>query len=376
MDYKTASATVRKYGLRILVAAEGEIALVAVGSKDAGPLCEVKEFSVTAFVRKKRTKKELKSRGVEPFDKLFTKTVAGPPPAKTDHDVVECGSAFEPLMPAPRRGLYGGNPPVLNAQKWFSALRSGIGITNPTGAYPRGLSVGTLGFFLERPGGKRYLVSNNHVIGRSNEAKSGESVVQPGTLDLTGLELQLMSSLSKLRSQTEVAKVEALVPLEFRDEQTIPTNRVDAAMAELTGSGRKLSELARLTYGGSLRGVAPAYRVDSNGSVQGSARVYKVGRTTGYTEGRVVALAGTAFVPYPGGEGFFSDQIVIQATDDNVGPFSDRGDSGSGVLNDRHDLVGLLFAGSEQQTLVNPIAHVLRELREASGIDDLRVVTV
>jgi hypothetical protein len=375
MDYKTARKTVRRYAARMLVEEAGEILLVGVGSKDAGPLCDVKEFSVTAFVKNKHTKKELRSRGVEPFDKLFERTVAGPPPARTDIDVVECGSAFEPLLPAPRRGLYGGNPPVLNAQKWFSTLRSGIGITNPTGNYPRGLSVGTLGFFVEG-GSKRYLVSNNHVIGRSNEAKAGESVVQPGTLDLTGLELQLMSSSSKLKSRTEIATVEAVVPLQFRDEDNTPTNRVDAAMAGLTSSGRELTELARLTFGGGIRGVAPAYRVDATGSVQGSARVYKVGRTTGYTEGRVVALAGTAFVPYPGGEAFFGDQIVVQATDDNVGPFSDRGDSGSGVLNDRHELVGLLFAGSEQQTLVNPIAHVLAKLREASGIADLSVVTL
>ena len=68
------------------------------------------------------------------------------------------------------------------------------------------------------------------------------------------------------------------------------------------------------------------------------------------------------------------NQIAIEATADNVGPFSDSGDSGSGVLNDRHELVGLLFAGSPGRTLVNSIADVINELRNATGLN-LDVVT-
>ena len=50
-------------------------------------------------------------------------------------------------------------------------------------------------------------------------------------------------------------------------------------------------------------------------------------------------------------------------------------DSGSGVLNDRHELVGLLFAGSDFHTLVNPIGHVRSQLRAAAGINSLEVIT-
>ncbi len=78
-------------------------------------------------------------------------------------------------------------------------------------------------------------------------------------------------------------------------------------------------------------------------------------------------------IPYPSGSAFFAGQLVIEATADNGGSFSDRGDSGSAILNDQHELVGLLFAGSERQTLANPIADVLKELEEASGLT-LRVV--
>ena len=380
MEYKQALKTVRKYGAKMLTTPESNVQLVAVGSKDAGPISEVKDFSVVAYVKKKLTKKELKGHGVESFDKIYSSTVSGAPPEKMDIDVVECGAPFEPMVgfqaPAVQRGLFGGNPPALNAQKWFVSLRSGIGITNPTGEYPQGLSVGTLGFYLDDDDENQYLVSNNHVIGRSNEANAGESIVQPGTLDLTGLELQLMNTLARLRTRTQVARVSAVVTLDFLSGSNIPVNRVDAAMGELTDSGRALSELPRLTFGGAIRGVAAPYRIDATGSIQGSARVYKVGRTTGYTEGRVVGLAGTAAIDYPGGTAFFADQIVVRGTPDNVGPFSDRGDSGSGVLSDRHELVGLLFAGSARQTLVNPIAAVVDQLRNASGIQSLNVITV
>ena len=100
--------------------------------------------------------------------------------------------------------------------------------------------------------------------------------------------------------------------------------------------------------------------------IQGDARVYKVGRTTGYTEGEVMALAGVASIEYnPGDVAFFTGQLVIRPTLDNVGPFSMPGDSGSGISNARNELVGLLFAGSAQQTLANPIMDVLSQLATA-----------
>jgi hypothetical protein len=101
-----------------------------------------------------------------------------------------------------------------------------------------------------------------------------------------------------------------------------------------------------------------------------------VGRTTGYTEGIVTNIAVTVTIPYPGGNALFSDQVAVRPTSDNGGVFSDAGDSGSGVLNDRHELLGLLFAGSPDRTLMNPIDGVIRELRSAANIPSLRVVHV
>ncbi len=266
----------------------------------------------------------------------------------------------------------------MNAQKPFNALRCGIGITNPTGEYPNSVSVGTAGFYMEDDDGNLYVVSNNHVIGRSNEATLNESVVQPGTLDLTAAEFQLMPTLNSLVTNLEIASVLAVVQLQFQTPANTPNNRVDAAIAQMLQTNRTLNDLDRLTFGGVIRGVAAPYSVDATGAIQGSTRVYKVGRTTGYTEGVVTGLAGTSTISYADTndkDAHFVDQIVIEATGDNVGPFSDNGDSGSGVENDRHELIGLLFAGNDFHTLVNPVAHVVSELRTVTGIPSLRVIT-
>jgi len=223
--------------------------------------------------------------------------------------------------------------------------------------------------------GNRYLVSNNHVIGRSNDAQPGDPIVQPGTLDFTGTELTALPTLADLTQIIQIAELTASVPLRWRTSTNVPINTVDAAIGMLTNSGRGLIELERLCYAGNISGVAEPYELDpATGALQGSAQVYKVGRTTGFTEGVVTNVLGTTNIPYPGGVAYFNNQIIIQATPDNVGPFSDNGDSGSGVINDRHELVGLLFAGSALQPLVNPIDSVVPSLRSVTGIPSLQVI--
>ena len=150
-------------------------------------------------------------------------------------------------------------------------------------------------------------------------------------------------------------------------------NRVDAAIARLDiPAWGTDTDIDRLSFGGRIMGVADSYEVDQDGQPI-SPRVYKVGRTTGYTEGLVTNIAARVAVRFPNGYATFVDQIAVQQTHDNVGPFSDSGDSGSGVLNDSHELVGLLFAGGSTRTLVNPIALVIDALRTRTGLN-LRVV--
>jgi hypothetical protein len=111
---------------------------------------------------------------------------------------------------------------------------------------------------------------------------------------------------------------------------------------------RSMTEVNRVGLGGVSRGLAPNYRIDAaTDQFRGSNRVYKAGRTTGWTEGDVVSIGVITDVEYDAGVARFRNQIAIQPTADNTGPFSNSGDSGSGIYNEKHQLAALLFAGSE-----------------------------
>jgi hypothetical protein len=374
MKLTEAREFVESHGIAMVLDQNNGINGVAVGQKDGRPLEGADDFCVTAFVSKKLTSQEMDERGVRSFEKAYSAAAGRREQRETDMDVIETGGNFQTQPSAsPQRGQYGGNPPALNAQKPFRSLRCGIGVTNPVGSYPNGLSVGTAGFYMTDDDKNIYLVSNNHVIGGSNSASPGEMVIQPGTLDLTSLELSLLPTLASL-SAIQVGALTGQVQLLFPSAAGTPNNRVDGAIAKIDTTKRDMGEIARLTFGGGIMGVAGPYDVDGSGRLLGSDRVYKVGRTTGYTEGRVTNIAAVVSVPYDGGVATFVGQLAVEATPDNVGPFSDSGDSGSGVLNDRHELIGLLFAGSATRTLINPIREVISELRASVAIPSLRVV--
>jgi hypothetical protein len=137
-------------------------------------------------------------------------------------------------------------------------------------------------------------------------------------------------------------------------------NRVDAAVAVV--DAEVPLEPGRLP-GGPLEHDP----VESD-DVEPDERVEKVGRTTGYTVGRVSAVEvdGVA-VQYDQDLYTFDDQIEIEGV---TGSFSAGGDSGSVIWRsaDRAPLA-LLFAGSETGgsaggglTFANPLATVLSVL--------------
>ena len=84
--------------------------------------------------------------------------------------------------------------------------------------------------------------------------------------------------------------------------------------------------------------------------------VKKNGRTTEFTTGEILQVDLTVDVDYrEAGVARFTDQLL-------AGPMSAGGDSGSAVLNDDDEIVGLLFAGSDTTTIINPIQAVFSAL--------------
>lgn len=213
---------------------------------------------------------------------------------------------------------------------------------------------GTLGALVaDADGSPQYILSNNHVLARTNNGSIGDDVIQPGLIDQSPTCFQ--------DANDAVADLSAFVPINFKAKGSTPLNQVDAAIAEVrpnkVDSSGTILDIGQVAAGG---GVAPTLDM----------AVAKSGRTTGFTQGKVTAVNVTVDIKYDGrrcgggsGTARFVGQIVIQdGPGGTPAPFSAAGDSGSLIAQDGvscRGAVGLLFAGSSSTTIGNPIGQVL-----------------
>ena len=119
-------------------------------------------------------------------------------------------------------------------------------------------------------------------------------------------------------------------------------------------------------------GVDRECRIEEIGDVQGTVAaqvgtaVRKRGRTTRLTFGQVASTDATVTVNFGDGIGTRTLKNQIRVTPDTGqnARFSDRGDSGSVVVDANNRVLGLLWAGATNgsATFLNPINHVLNEL--------------
>ncbi|MFQ5875613.1 MAG: serine protease [Dehalococcoidia bacterium] len=170
-----------------------------------------------------------------------------------------------------------------------------------------------------------YVLSNNHVLANSNNARIGDPILQPGPYDGGTYPGDMIARLSRF------------VPIRFDGT----CNYVDAAVAE--GPFHWLDR--EIYWIGFVKGVRREWP-------QIGEILQKTGRTTNYTTGRVRAINAIVNVNYGGGRvGRFCRQIV-------TANMSAGGDSGSLVLDLNENAVGLLFAGSSVATIMNHIVYV------------------
>lgn len=191
------------------------------------------------------------------------------------------------------------------------------------------ITAGTIGCRVKDAQGNVYALSNNHVYADENQASKGDNVIQPGTYD------------GGSSPADDIGTLAGFVPIKFGGAD----NFVDAAIASTTTSLVGYSTLV----GG--------YGTPSSTTVDATIRmrVQKFGRTTGLTKGRIYAVNTSVDVGYDGGVARFVNQIII-----TPGTFSAGGDSGSLIVSiSGNNPVGLLFAGSTQYTIANPIDAVL-----------------
>ena len=191
-------------------------------------------------------------------------------------------------------------------------------------------TAGTFGAVVyDRKNGQPLILSNNHVLANSSNgtdrrAKIGDLILQPGAID-GGSAFDVIARLKKYVALNEFPRI----------------NRVDCALAQPIYNELIVPEIIGI---GKVQGTAAA-KVGMN--------VKKTGRTTGLTTGRIRAVKVALNVGYGSGRTLrFENQILT--TNMSAG-----GDSGSVVMEENNRAVGLLFAGSDQATLLNPIQWVL-----------------
>jgi hypothetical protein len=229
------------------------------------------------------------------------------------------------------------------------------------------ITAGTLGCVVrDKASGRRLILSNNHVLANSNDASPGDAILQPGPADGGSTNLDQIATLERFQqidfstspggcslanAYVDLGNAIARVlgsshRLETYRSNPQATNLVDAAVARPLNDADVLDEILEI---GTVSGTTEA--------TLGMA-VRKSGRTTGLTTGSIVTVSATVTVSYGVGKtAVFQNQLVS-------GPMSQGGDSGSLVVaGDSLQAVGLLFAGSSQTTIFNPIQAVLDSLQ-------------
>ncbi|HEX8142704.1 MAG TPA: hypothetical protein VF553_08920 [Pyrinomonadaceae bacterium] len=199
---------------------------------------------------------------------------------------------------------------------------------------------GTLGSLVQDTSGVKYILSNNHVLARGDQAVAGEDISQPGLID----------------NNCQVAAIVA----DFTVAPKLGTN-VDAAIAQL--------RTGQMDATGFIEDIGVPSNVVRNPAV--GLGVAKSGRTTGFQTGSISSINSSVTVKYTiecgsnrGTNVSYTNQVVINST-----TFSAGGDSGSLIVtNDScHQPVALLFAGSSTATIGNPIGQVLSRVSTALG---------
>ena len=254
------------------------------------------------------------------------------------------------------------------AERWPLPVPTGVSVGHPN------ITAGTIAARVAK-GNEVFILSNNHVLANVNQAAIGDPIFQPGTYDGGSL-------------SDAIANLFDFEPIKFCTVFWIwimcdETNTIDAAIAlsdvSKLGVATPLGEFNSVRgYGAPISTLHPAYGNpntvgDENLSMlldNDYGQVQKYGRTTGLTEGTVTTINATVDVCYDAdcmNIARFTDQLIV-----TPGNFSAGGDSGSLVVDSQRRPVGLLFAGSDTQTIINRIDLVLNHFGVA--IDEGAVV--
>ena len=229
---------------------------------------------------------------------------------------------------------------------------------------------GTLGSLIQDSSGHQYVLSNNHVLARSDHGTVGDRIIQPGLIDNNctpygdGPGTTPVGSLTGwLALSSSATNADAAIA------------QVDSGAVSTTGS---ILELGVRQADGSLGAAPPGISATGGKGEAASLNlvVAKSGRTTGLPCASVSALDLDVTVDYyldcaetkPYLTKTYTNQLAISGNQ-----FSDAGDSGSLVVDAANaEPVGLYFTGGADatgvsQAVASPAPDVLSELSAQVG---------
>jgi len=144
------------------------------------------------------------------------------------------------LLVAAGQGIIRADTPIdhqVEQQRPIKLGASGVNINDSSSSYCCG---GTLGVLVQDTTGTQYILSNNHILARTNSALLGEQIIHPGLIDQhTPPDWDPVCY--KDENDT-VAYLSDFVPIRFKEGKFTPRNEVDAAIADVVGTGVGLSE--------------------------------------------------------------------------------------------------------------------------------------
>jgi len=237
----------------------------------------------------------------------------------------------------------------------YRPLKGGISCGHST------RTTGTLGMTFKY-NGEKFILSNNHVLANVNDYNLEDSIIQPasgdgGDMSDTVANLFRVVNLNKGDSLKDAQKRVSSRILRFSRcvfglgkktearslDKKVQKNKVDTAVAKVKEDVSFSEEILEI---GEINGIKEP-EIGMN--------VKKVGRTTGFTDSKIVQMDASVDVNYTSEKLHFTDQVLTK-------DMSDPGDSGSVILSEDNFLVGLLFAGGSNYTIMNKISNVFQHL--------------
>ncbi|NHA05470.1 FAD-dependent oxidoreductase [Mucilaginibacter sp. HC2] len=230
-----------------------------------------------------------------------------------------------------------------NMQEYADATRSNIKkrATLGPGVAIRNITLsdggqGTLGCFLTLPDGQTVILSTSHVLGEPSKTTNYIAAL--------GIDGQDQMRIGKLYDSVRLSGIKA--GSDFSD-----VNLIDAAIAILDPGIRFSSKIPFRQKQLTIVGYS---------TPEINSMVYKYGSGSGLTKGKVLAVNGTMQVSYnTNRKRAFREVILIESEDGR--PFSQPGDSGALIFNEKGIAFGIIFAASGSISIACPIQPILTQ---------------